>query len=90
MLAWASGKRRRAEQMFAEAVRMAEEHCAQLLVANACFEHGRMLGLGGDATRGRRQLERALEIYRRVGAKPAAARTELWLERFGTSDSTFV
>jgi hypothetical protein len=60
---------------------MGEEHGAELLVANACFEHGRLLGTSGEMTRSRQQLGRALEIYQRIGAAPAVARTSRWLDR---------
>ena len=83
LLAWASGKSRRAEQLFVEAERMGEAHGADFLVAHACFEHGRVLGLGGDGARARALLARALDIFRRIGAAPAAARTQGWLEKVG-------
>jgi tetratricopeptide (TPR) repeat protein len=81
LLAWTSGDRRRAETLFAEAVRMGEEYGAELLVGNALFEHGRVLGLGGESDRARQQLTRALGIYTRIHAAPAAERTQRWLDR---------
>ena len=85
LLAWASGNERRAERLFAEAIRMAEEHGAELLVANACFEQGRVLGLRGLLARARPLLARALEVYERIGAAPAAARTRRWLDKVGVN-----
>ena len=83
LLAWASGRRRSAERLFAAGVRMAEEQGTELLLANACFERGRVLALSGEAVSSGRSLSRALDIYRRIAAAPAAARTQRWLEKVG-------
>jgi tetratricopeptide (TPR) repeat protein len=80
------GRWEEAEQSFGEAVPLARSMPYPYAEARALYEWGVMLRQAGEPERARARLEEGLAIFRRLGARSYAERTERELAGLGEDE----